>query len=432
MIPLLRGRLSYTAPKFPQYCHNIMSFNNILNLEKSAKIGVVLDWLSIYFEVSNDAIKTPEQDDDVFSFETASLTFQSETTGTQHFRFRWKVLIGAEQLGTLISHSRNEKFFKKNTCKLDFANHLFYSDQTWTFYQTIVKELGLKYKSISRADIALDGANYLIDFFNEYLKQPANKKVIELLGRPKFAGNVYDRHRSRFENFKFGKMKSGKEITIYNKSLDIVNRRKDYIQEWWKINGIVEKIMPIEELHTPKGQKNERICIPGYPNIYRFEMRMSGEVLQEIDNFQLELLQTQKGLMSILRLMTRNYFQAIWMEYEKTTKCTTIDLLPFSRFKLMPLQKVELKQRGDLYKATLSIHKNIKQLYTGALTPDNASAWEMIVFDVKMFGLQRWFHNKIDYEWKRKYSALNRDKDYTEQVNQFINELKEYLPIQEE
>lgn len=432
MIPFLKGRLSYTAPKLPEIRRKMLTFNNIIKSSKQAKIAVVLDWLSIYFAMPEGSIILPENDNDSYSFETNSLTFESETKGTTHFRFRWKILKGAEQLGTLLTHSRNEKFFKKEIVKLDFANHLFYSNQLWPFYGTVVTEMHLKFKSVGRVDIAIDGVNYLIEFFNEYLKQDQSKKVIELLGRPRFNANVYDRQLGRFENFKFGKLNSGKEVTIYNKSLDIVNKRKDYIQKWWKANGITEKILPIDELHDPNYKKSERIRIPGYHNLYRFEIRLTGETLAEIKDFSLELLQTNTGIMSILKLVTRSYFEPIWLEDDKTSRCTKIELLPFDRFTIIPLQKVELKQRGDLYKAKLSINKNIKQLYTGAINPDNASVFEMITFDVKTYDLEQWLHNKLDNEWMKKYSALNRDKTYTKQIDEFLEELKNFLPIPED
>ena len=206
------GRLSYTAPNFSRIAPNIMTISNILKHGKNAKITVVLDWLSVYFTAPDDAILIPENDADAFQFETNNLTLISEGSGNKNFRFRFKVFHKGEQLATLLSHTRNEKFMKRGRVKVDFANHLFYSNFLWSFYEIVKTELNLTFVNVSRFDIALDGANYLIEFFNAYLKQNDRHKVIQLLGRPRFGGNVYDRARGRFETFKFGKLKSGKEI----------------------------------------------------------------------------------------------------------------------------------------------------------------------------------------------------------------------------
>ena len=187
--------------------------------------------------------------------------------------------------------------------------------------------------------------------------------------------------------------------------------------------------MPIDELHDPNWKNNERTYLNGYQNIYRFEIRITAEATNEIKDFTIDLLKTTSGLMSILKLVTRNYFQAFWYEFDNPSRCKKIELLPFDQFHIVPLEKIELKARGDIYKAKLSINKNIKQLYLGLLSPDNASVYEMILFDVRTFDLQFWFSQKAP-EWQKEYSAMNRDKAHTAQIDELLADLLNMLPVE--
>jgi hypothetical protein len=89
----------------------------------------------------------------------------------------------------------------------------------------------------------------------------------------------------------------------------------------------------------------------------------------------------------------------------------------------VPLEKVALLERDDLYKTKLSINKNVKQLYKGHIGADNASVYEMLTFDIQQFSLQKWFYDKYIGEWKDKYSKLNPDKDHVMQVHELIAQL---------
>lgn len=418
--PKSQERLSYTAPNFQGNTRNRHLFNQILNNAKNTKITVVLDWFSVLFVAEKGIIKEPEAEDKNFSQEIDRLTLVYTGKGQQHYKYIWNIFFEGEHLGQLLTHTRNEKFVKKDHVKLEVRNHVLYSTQLWPFYDLCVRALKLTYKNISRIDIAIDGMNYLMQFCNEYARQRAKEMMIEFKGRPTINCNVLDRPSRLYQHFRFGSKGGKKVIVIYNKSLDIVKTRKEYIQEYWKQNGILKNSLTIPREKEKRKKGTERTYLEGYENVYRFEIRIFGERIKEIEGFSINLLRTADGLMSVVKAMTVRFFDAYWIDHNNTSYCTPVDLLPFDQFEITPLQKVRLLERGDLYKTKLSINKNIKQLYTGRLTPDNASVFEMLKFDIELYELQKWVYKKWTDEWKEQYSAMQKDKNYVSQVDEFI------------
>lgn len=404
------------------------NFKKALKRSVNERCTVVIDWLSVLFKTKEYKIPEPPVEMTEFSHVVDDrITLQFYGKGTEHYKYIWHVLFLGEHLATMLTHTRNAKFVRDGVVKVDFKNHLLYSSQLWPFYNDLVHTLDLQYKNVSRVDIALDGLNYLVDFMNFYVKQTAENKVVELKGHPRFNSKVLDRKTMKYQNFQVGAPGSKKVITIYNKSLDIVITRKEYIQEFWKQNGILKQMLPIEQLAKALAGVTDKIHIEGFENIYRFEIRLKGEAISQIEKFNIGMLQTTSGLISIVKLMINNFFEAVWITDINISRCENIPLIPFDQFEIVPLRKVALLERDDLYKTKLSINKNVKQLFTGHLSPDNASVFEMLIFDIQQFRLQKWFTDKYSQEWKNKYSKLNADIEHVKAVNELINQVIEEL-----
>ncbi len=432
---IYKGRLSYTDPNFTKSddFKVLNGFKKLLQLSNNQKCTVVLDWLSVLFIAENGKIPIPEVENGEFSHVVNDkITLQFYGKGTEHYRFIWHVLFSGEHLATMLTHTRNAKFIREGVVKVDFKNHLLYSDQLWPVYFQLVEALDLQYKNVSRVDIALDGLNYLVDFMNLYVKQTAENKVVELKGHPRFNSKVLDRKTMKYQNFQIGAPGSKKLITIYNKSLDIVITRKEYIQQFWKANGIMRQLLPIDMLAKAMEGKTDRIQVEGYENIYRFEIRLKGEAIKQIEHFNIGMLQDANGLISIVKLMIENFFEAVWLTDINISRCDQINLIPFDQFEIIPLGKVALLERDDMYKTKLSINKNIKQLYKGHLSPDNASVYEMLLFDIEQFRLEKWFRDKFREEWKDKYGKMNHDKKYVIMVDELITQIIDQAPEREE
>lgn len=407
----------------------LVDFTSLLPTETTAmKVVPVLDWLSLLMLDASMRVPEATGKDDVVAI-TDALVLRYYGKGSEHYKYIWHVLYNGEHYATILSHTRNEKFVKKGMVKVDIKNHLLYTTELWPFIDLLCKELGLQYKNVSRVDIAIDGLNYLVKLVNQYTKQTADEKVVELKGRGRFKANLLDRPTMMYNSFQLGAPAGKKCITIYNKSQEIVTSRKEYIQHWWKAQGIIDEVQPLEmlanALKADKGDQ-ERYYIPGYHNVYRFELRLKGELFLQMQGFTLDWLKTGTGLMSIVRRMMEKFFEFVINTRSDNSKCESIDIIPMQAFDCFNIQMVRAKRRDDLYKTKLSIAKNVRQLYLGHLQPSDYAALQMLLFDVNNYNLQQWFNKKL-FQWNKEFGPTQPDEEYRNQVVEFLAEVNQTL-----
>lgn len=383
---------------------------------KGCRVAVTLDWLSVIFIDNGGRIPEPE-DGGVYQV-TDTITLVYTGKGNEHYKYIYNVHYRGEHLASIVCHTRNEKFVRKGVVKVDFKNHLLYTDGLWNFYDELVGVFSLEYKNIARVDIAMDGMGHLIALMNRYVKQDRESKFLEMKGRPRFDSKLLDRKTMLYQNFHVGATAASKRITIYNKSLEIVRSGKDYIQDFWKLNGMTGEKMDLKALE--KEITDDTTELQGRENVYRFEMRLKGEAVKEIENFSMELLQTPAGLVSILKLMTRGFFEFVMLTDSCLTRCEAVDVIPFDRFEIIPLKKAVRRERDDLYKTKLSIKKNVRQLYTGKLDPEDLMVKQMLHFDIDNFRLYEWFRKKMVREWHVEFSLLTADEEHVRRTDSLI------------
>lgn len=406
-------------------------FTNIRNQAQGCKVAVVIDWLAILFMDNDMRVPIAKGETDVVAIND-TITFKNFGKGTKDYKTTWHVLYHGEHYATLLAEGRNGKFVRKGLVRVEFKNHLLYSSSLWPFYDALVMACRLQYVNISRVDIAIDGANYLLNFLNQYIKQSSKDKLVELKGKKqRFSSNILDRRSMLYQNFRIGS--SRKLITIYNKSLDIVNTGKHYIQEYWKANGIVQELMPLQALAKALQEvpTEERTYIEGYYNLYRFEMRITGERIKQIKDFNLSMLKTSDWLVSIVKRLCDNFFEFVYYTNNDLSKCHSFTIMPYCNFEIQRIELLPKKDVGDLYKTKLSINKNIRQLYRNNLSCDDYSVRQMLVFDINNFELLPWFTRKFT-EWDKEYEATQPNKIIVEEVRNFVHELIEQLELQKD
>lgn len=402
------------------------------------RVVPVLDWLGVNLKDPQKKVPEAESKDAVLQI-SDNISLRYFGKGNEHYRFIWHILYKAEHLATMLSHTRNEKFVKKDMVKVEFKNHLLYTGNLWPVYDDVVSTFALEYKNISRVDIAIDGLNYMVPFVNAYTKQTPGNKVVELKGRGRFTPSILDRRKMMYNSFRLGSMKK-KQVTIYNKSQEIIYSQKDYIQKFWVKNRIAEKEMPLQQLGeelkklkklNDKDEVDEIFYIHGYDDIYRFELRLSGQMILEIKDFCMDWLKDGNKLMSIVRRLNENFFHFVEHTRADNSKCPDIDFLPYNQFDISPIELQRIERRDDLYKTKLSIKKNVHQLYLGVLLPENYSATEMLIFDVNNYDLKEWFEKKM-VEWHKEFSKANPDKAYLTTVRDFLVDLNSKLKSNDE
>lgn len=431
--------------KKQNYNQILEMYGNVLeNLQERdvCPLAITLDWLSIYFNgiVIPDGLEAGEclsLDEDCYLVKLDGRTL--------HFNSRFKIIYKSQECGTLLTHSNNEKFFKSDVIKVDFTNHTLYSG-VWEEMYSVLENYGFKYKSAARIDIAIDGVNYLHSLLNTYAKQTLKNKIVALKNssenRARFSAKVLNTNTFNFENFNIGNggnykgnnksSGSNKMITVYNKSLELVRSGKQYILDWWVKNGIIEKVINLEEmakkLEALENKNKEAYDIKGMQNVYRFEIRLKSQAIKGIKGFNIDMLKNGKGLASIVKLHCDKFFEAYFVNDTNVSRCKKIELLPYERLGAVKIQKVKREDADGLYKAKLTLHSAFYDMYTGKADNDKTSQLIEVIKDkCHQYRLYNYLNKKIE-EWDGRYRlAINKDRitsviTFRDKVQNWVNE----------
>lgn len=386
--------------------------------KQKVNVSVAVDWLTVYykFDINKFSYLTHVQS----SMELTNklfLTFQDG--GTRHFGVKAKVYYKIDgesyEVGTLQYESRNEKIFAKDCVKFDFKNNALYSFLYLETHNELIK-FGLKWDKFGRLDIAIDGCNYLVNFLNAYVKE--NPLIPEtLIGYKMINANykrnllhpgVYNPKLRICENFRLGSRLSKKYLTIYNKSLEIDISKKDYIKEFWYKNGVIKETA---EQHNFKD----------YTNIYRCEFRLSAEFVNTIKDINLERLTDVNFLVSVLKYSTANFFGAVEIATGKY-----LELLPFNKFKIEKIEFVDYVSNEGEYKAKMTIHGLIQDIYACKVKKENINETIEVIFDrVHRYKLYKFLKFKMR-DWAFKY-CVTTPEDKKVDVDIAISEIKQKL-----
>lgn len=400
------------------------------------KVTIAVDWLSVYFTHQVLFEKKYEEGDQMMINENCYLLAIDRPT--LHFTTHFILFYGKEECAHILLNSRNEVFFKSDIVKVEFSNHTLYSGVWIEVYDTLV-QFGLKYKSAGRIDIAIDGVNYLQQLLNIYAKQTVRNRTIILKNssetRARFSAKVLNTKTMLFENFNIGAPGGNKMITVYNKSLEIVKSGKTYIQEFWKRNGILTEVNDLEyfanEIARAEKRGHETFYLKGFKNLYRFELRLKSESINEIEGFTIDMLKTPQGMAAIVKTHCRKYFDMCFNDNRNLSRCTSFDILPYEKLGAELINKIDRVEKDGVYKAKITIHGLIIDLYKGYTENYNTNEIiETIIDRVSKYTLFDYVENKLP-EWERRY-AMFVDADRRNDVTMIINRLQSLISAMQE
>ncbi len=382
----------------------------------NSPVCISLDWLSLYFRQKGIFAEAYEEGDQIVISNDCYLLAIDRPT--PHFNTHFVLFHKNEECAHILANPRNERFFKKETVKVDFANHTLYS-QEWIKVYDELKKHGLVYHAASRVDIAIDGVGYLQRILNINAKQSIEDITVCLKNsceaRSRFSAKILNTKTYLFENFTIGTHGGNKMITVYNKTLEIAKSGKKYIQDYWLKNGLIHELNDLDalnnEIKAREKKGDEAFSIEGRKNIYRFEIRLKSESIKEIEGFSVEMLKTGKSLAAIVRTHCKKYFEACFKDNQNITLCTSFDLLPYDRLGAKVISKIKRQERGGVYKAKLTIHGLIQDIHKGYVRQDNMNESIEIIFDrAAKYELHDYLRDKLP-EWRRLYkNFVNQDR----------------------
>jgi hypothetical protein len=247
----------------------------------------------------------------------------------------------------LTNPKKGHLIYKEKDCKLEMNNSILYEEDWKPALDTILAETGLNIKCYSHVDIAIDGANHLIPFLNQYVRH--DDSVITRLGRANYKGKDFDVMKEfqagvlkkgiGFENFRIGSLKR-QLVTIYNKSNEIkVASGKHYIPKFWAKNGLI-----------PEADED----------IYRCELRMTSEAINRYKDFHYSQLTEAKNLQDYFTTATNNFFGFVYNDDTNKSRCTPIPMFPEKiRGDLLP--KSQRTRTDTRFKAKMQLSKFIDE-----------------------------------------------------------------------
>lgn len=393
------------------------------------KVTIALDWLSLYFTHKTIFEQNYTEGDQIKINEDCYLLEINRPT--LHFHTHFVLFYKKEECAHLLLNSRNKVFFKEDVVKIEFSNHTLYSGIWMDVYDSLIK-FGLKYKGPGRIDIAIDGVNYIQQLLNIYAKQTVRNRTIILKNsseiRARFSAKVLNTKTMLFENFNIGAAGGTKMVTVYNKSLEIVKSGKTYIQEFWKRNGILTEVNDLDyfanEIKRIENKGVETFYLKGFKNIYRFELRLKAEAINEIDGFSIDMLKKASGLADIVKTHCRKYFEMCFNDSRNIARCTSFDILPYDKLNATVINKIARVEKDGVYKAKILIHGLVLDLYKGYTQNFNTNEIiETIMDRVAKYRLTGYLDNKMS-EWDAKYRKFidpDRLNDVTIIINRIID-----------
>lgn len=202
------------------------------------------------------------------------------------------------RIGELSFNSRFS-FVPAEVVHLKIDNKLLYSDGCGKHIRYITNVLGFTYSHIKRIDIAIDSNDRdVISFMKKYM----NSTKIRVKGKLKRINTITLGKAS--QTVYFGSSTSGKQIRIYNKIDEVLRSGKDYIFDFYTLNGLNHETAEVQ----------------------RIELTLRTKFTKNID---IHRLSDANYLASICRTNFKNYFEFI-SEYREHNKTVIRNVTPVS------------------------------------------------------------------------------------------------------
>ena len=267
---------------------------------------IAVDWLQ--FNLSgflhiNHAEEFTELGNHRINGKTQSVVAKSWNRGTKHFTYVVDIIIDGEEFCQLEMIPRNDKIMQPETMVMRICNPWLYREGYINTFKTLLVALKLKFNHVVKVDIAVDSTKgELFKFVPAF-----QKGKIKLLGKANFH-LMYKGGGNTVEYFRLGSSKSDKFIRGYYKREEIKKTGKQYIIDFWDVNGL-DATKKVERLEISFKKKE----LDKYVDI-------------TLD--QLELLEDATTLATLFRSGLQKFFQFIrvseWKRKGNVSRCKRV------------------------------------------------------------------------------------------------------------
>lgn len=249
----------------------------------SEKYAISLDWMQYYCERSMNEI--PE----TFTTTKGKYEVEKQSYSTNLWLDVYIIKHRGREFATLCCTPRNAGMPERG-CTLKLANRVLYSHEWLIESKLIMAELGLRYKGITRVDVAYD-CNVLADgrsvpeFLMQYFSHaPYCEGHIIRSGSRKVTINATRSNKGSVEisAMRWGSKGSDIGAYCYNKSLELREvKDKPWIRETWEKAGLVDAFKNDEWSDLSEKEKERKINQGDVQQfietpVWRFEISIKG------------------------------------------------------------------------------------------------------------------------------------------------------------
>lgn len=359
---------------------------------------VSIDWLSIYCDCS-------------LMQQSGDFTFNREIYGTSVYADMYTIIYGGDEVAILTCNPRSSAL-KAGTGILKILNPELYKPRLPFLVDKLLTDCCIEFLSISRLDLCADFNHFVAypnmqDFFQDFLtlqllkigaakyKVCANAITTQQHEYFKMIGLQSSQHT--YQYLRFGSKVSKVSAYLYNKTQEFRDvKRKNYIAEAWKANGIEEE-----------------------KEVWRLEFSLKGDGIKFINNETGECL--QKDLDMVLNIERRvQLYNALYLKYwqfrindgqQRKDRMKNADLLPITNSILLPvvIQCSDVTDR-EQKRMISAVERTYDEVRAKRRTRD-MEIEDSINKLVEFTGLRRWHSDK----YGPKYAAMEFAEQYQDE-----------------
>mgnify|MGYP001552017618 FL=1 len=225
------------------------------------KYSISLDWMQYYCEKSmNDVPAT-------FSTTKGKYEVEKQSYSTNLWLDVYIIKHRGREFATLCCNPRNSGMPERG-CTLKLANRVLYSHEWLSESKQIMVEMGLRYKGITRVDVAYDcnvlaGGRSVPSFLMQYFSHaPYCEGHIIRSGSRKVTINATRSNKGSVEisAMRWGSKGSDIGAYAYNKSLELREvKDKPWIRETWEKAGLIDAFNDEEWAKLSEKEKQRKI-----------------------------------------------------------------------------------------------------------------------------------------------------------------------------
>lgn len=398
------------------------------------KYAISLDWMQYYCERSMNDIPA------TFYTTRGMYEVEKQSYSTNLWLDVYIIKHRGREFATLCMNPRNSGMPERG-CTLKLANRVLYSHEWLTESKLIMTELGLRYKGITRVDVAYDcnvlaGGRSVPSFLIQYFSHaPYCEGHIIRSGSRKVTINATRSNKGSVEisAMRWGSKGSDIGAYAYNKSLELREvKDKPWIRETWEKAGLIDSFNDEEWAKLSEKEKQRKIeqgDVQSYIEspVWRFEISIKshGKDLLNLDTgelFKLDInyFESQNAVENLFYTYAAKVF-----DFRMSTGQTTIrNYPPLKIFEMSrevterPVRVSLLADTGRTEKMIINRLEALQSVYCDVSSADRAAMEATLCFIREISGT------------KIRMAKLKKENDYLNHMRGYKSKstvIDEYL-----